>query len=110
MQNTRLNTIVETITDRLAQAFRNPWRRFSLLLIGLLLGFFLGSAIATSAGQQAQLDILAAFILVLGVETVNRFVYRGSEAFRRSLLAEVLTALKIGMTYSLFLEAFKLGS
>lgn len=110
MQNTRLSTIVDTTTGQINQFFRNPWRRTSLLIIGLLLGFFLGSAISTSAGQKAELDIVQAFVLVLATELISRFTYSGSERFRRSLFAEVLNALKLGLIYSLFLEAFKLGS
>ena len=110
MQNTRLSTIVNTTAGQLTQVFRNPWRRTSLLIIGLLLGFFLGSAISTSAGQKADLDVVAAFFLVLVTESISRFTYGGSDRFRRSLMGEVLNALKLGLIYSLFLEAFKLGS
>lgn len=110
MQNTRLSTIVDTTAGQLNQFFRNPWRRTSLLIIGLLLGFFLGSAISTSAGQKAELDIVQAFVLLLATEGVSRFTYGGSLRFRRMLIAEFLNALKLGLIYSLFLEAFKLGS
>lgn len=110
MQNTRLSTIVNTTAAQLNQTFRNPWRRISLIIMSWLLGFFLGSAISTSAGQKAELDILAAFFLVLVTEAVSRFSYAGGERYRRSLISDVLNALKIGLIYSLFLEAFKLGS
>jgi hypothetical protein len=110
MQNTRLSTIVNTTGEKLTQVFRNPWRRTSLLIIGLLLGFFLGNAISTSAGQKSELDIIQAFLLLLLTEGISRFTYGGSESFRRSLLGAVLNALKLGLIYSLFLEAFKLGS
>lgn len=110
MQNTRLSTIVDTTAGQLNQFFRNPWRRTSLLIIGLLLGFFLGSAISTSAGQKAELDIVQAFVLLLATELVSRFTYGGNSRFRRMLVAEFLNALKLGLIYSLFLEAFKLGS
>lgn len=110
MQNTRLNTIVGTTSDRLTQTFRNPWRRVSLLLISLLLGFFLGNAISTSAGQRAELDVVAALFLVIITEVISRFAYSGSDRFRGSLPAQVLNTLKLGLIYSLFLDAFKLGS
>lgn len=110
MQNTRLSTIVNTTATQLDQTFRNPWRRISLIIISWLLGFFLGSAISTSAGQRAELDVVAAFLLVLVTETISRFSYAGGERFRRSLISAVLNSLKIGLIYSLFLEAFKLGS
>jgi hypothetical protein len=101
---------VNTTAAQLNQTFQNPWRRISLLVISWLLGFFLGSAISTSAGQKAELDIVAAAFIVLVTETISRFSYGGSERYRRSLISDVLNSLKIGVIYSLFLEAFKLGS
>ncbi len=116
MQNTRLNNLVNVILGRLEQWFGNPWRRLSLILISLLLGVFLGTSIPTTAGQAATWDVIAAAILIIITETISRFVYGRSleqlqsPAFRLSLLAEAINALKIGLTYSLFLEAFKMGS
>lgn len=110
MQNTRLNSLVGVVTDRAGQLFRNPWRRASLLLISLLFGFFLGNAVSTTAGQQAELDIVTASFLVVLFEITSRVIYSGNERLRRSLLADTVNALRIGMTYSLFLDALKLGS
>lgn len=118
MQNTRLNNLFDVILSRLGQWFINPWRRISLLLISLLLGIFLGTAISTTAGQTADLDVVAAGVLIIFTEAISRFVYgsnqrgnRSSEGVSRgSLLVESINALKIGLVYSMFLEAFKLGS
>jgi hypothetical protein len=118
MQNTRLNNLLNVASDRVGRWFANPWRHISLILISLLLGVFLGSAIPTTAGQAANWDVIAAGILLLFTEVVSRIVYGGNRrrtpvpdgSFRRSLLAEVINALKIGLTYSMFVEAFKIGS
>ncbi len=110
MQNTRLNGLVGSATEQIGQLFQNPWRRVSLLLISLLFGFYLGSAISTTAGQRAQLDIVAATILVVLTEAISRVIYGSSDRVRRSLPAELINTLKIGMIYSLFIDAFKLGS
>ena len=110
MQNTRLNNLSNAIASRLGQWFFNPWRRLSLLVISLLFGFFLGSAVSTTAGQSAEWDIVVAAILVLLVEMSNRIFYRGNGLAKRSLWIESLNMLKIGLIYSLFLEALKWGS
>ena len=118
MQNTRLNNLVNTVLTGVGQWVSNPWRHFSLVLISLLFGVFLGSAIPTTAGQAANWDVIAAGVLILFTEAVSRMVY-GNNRRRtpsnpgvswRSILAEVVNALKIGLTYSLFVEAFKIGS
>ncbi|MBD1912170.1 MULTISPECIES: DUF565 domain-containing protein [unclassified Leptolyngbya] len=118
MQNTRLNRLVSGTTQQFGQWIRNPWRRISLIVLGLLFGNFLATAFATSAGQQAELDILAGATLVAFTEGTSWFFYRRSGRGGRTvlpnepraLLTEVLNAIKIGLTYGLFIEAFKLGS
>jgi hypothetical protein len=117
MQNTRLNNLFNDVLARVGQWFANPWRHLSLVVISLLFGVFLGSAIPTTAGQAANWDVAAAGILILFTEVVSRIVYGRRRrrqptegSFGGEILAEVVNALKIGLTYSLFVEAFKIGS
>jgi len=118
MQSTRLTNLVNAVWRRLGEWFTNPWRHLSLVLISLLLGVFLGTAIPTTAGQAANWDVITAGILVLFTEAVSRIVYGGNRRRTKppegvstsSLVAEVVNALKLGLTYSLFVEAFKIGS
>ncbi len=111
MQNTRLNTLIQTLVDRITEQLRNPWRGLLLRCLSLLLGFFLGSAIVTTAGQLAQFDIFVAAFLVVFVELVSRLAYRLPRlSSRQGSPLPTLNAVKIGLTYSLFVEALKLGS
>ena len=109
MQNTRLSTLFDRTANNLSSWLQNPWRRLSVLLISLLLGNFLGTVFSTVAGQQADLDILVSAILVTVTEIISRIAYTNKTA-ARSLLIQILNTGKIGLTYSLFVEAFKLGS
>lgn len=110
MQNTRLNNLFDAIAARLGQWFLNPWRRLSLLIISFLFGFFLGNAVSTTAGQEGVLDIVVAAFLVLLTEITSRIFYSRRFLSKRSLWVDSLNLLKVGLIYSLFLEAFKLGS
>ena len=117
MQRTRLNSLVSITENRLDLLFSNPWRRISLNLIAILTGFFMGSALVTTAGQDAVWDIPAAAMVFTFTELTSRFVYsrrqrrqQGALPTRRSLYIDVLNLFKVGLIYSLFLEAFKLGS
>jgi hypothetical protein len=110
MQNTRLNNLFNTIAARLRLWFFNPWRRFSVLIISFLFGFFLGNAVSTTAGQRAELDIYIAAVLVMLTEVGSRIFYGRNIRERQALWVESINILKVGLTYSLFLEAFKLGS
>ena len=115
MQRTRLNSLVTVTGDRLELLFSNPWRRISLNLIAILSGFFMGSALVTTAGQDAVWDIPAAAFVFTFTELTSKFVYsrqrrQNTPPKRRSLYIDVLNLFKVGLIYSLFLEAFKLGS
>ncbi len=117
MQRTRLNSLINIAGGQLTLLFSNPWRRIALSLISVLMGFFMGSAIITTAGQDAVWDIPAAAVLFVFTELTSRFVYSrplrpqpSPLPVRRSLWIDAFNLFKIGLTYSLFLEAFKLGS
>ncbi|MEA5502163.1 DUF565 domain-containing protein [Halotia wernerae UHCC 0503] len=110
MQNTRLNNLFESIARSLGQWFLNPWRRLSLLIICFLFGFFLGTAISTIAGQRGTIDIMIAGFLVGLTEIASRIFYSRSFLARQALWVESINLLKVGFIYSMFVEAFKLGS
>lgn len=110
MQNTRLNRLVDVATGQLGRWLRNPWRRLSVQIICLLFGFFLGSALSTVAGQRAELDIVVAAVLAALTEFVSWLTFARRSNTPRPQWIDFLNTMKIGLIYSLFVEAFKLGS
>lgn len=110
MQDTRLNQFFNRISNQIERWLNNPWRRISLLIISLLFGFFLGEVISAIAGQAARWDVTVAALLVIWVELVNRWVYWSRSRDKQLFSLDMANYLKIGLIYSLFLEAFKLGS
>ncbi|MGK7953543.1 MAG: DUF565 domain-containing protein [Xenococcaceae cyanobacterium] len=116
MQRTRLNLIIDVFSRRLELLFTNPWRRIALILISFLLGFFMGNAIVTTAGQDAAWDVIGTTLIFTYTELLSRFIYRrnsqprGNYRLRTNLILDSLNLFKMGVIYSLFLEAFKLGS
>lgn len=112
MQNTRLNLLLSNLSGQVRQFFTNPWRKITSLLISLLLGIFMGIAIVTSAGQNGRLDIIVAALLLILTEVMSWFVYRqnSGQNNERSGVIEVTNTFKIGLVYSLYIQAFVLGS
>ncbi|MCL2934633.1 MAG: DUF565 domain-containing protein [Trichodesmium sp. MAG_R03] len=110
MQSTRLNRLLSVIFQRFKLWLLNPWRRMSLLIIALLFGNFIANAISSITGQEGYLDILSALACLLIVEILNWFAYGRRGKITRSLGIDILNLFKIGFTYGLFLEAFKVGS
>lgn len=110
MQNTRLNRLFNVINAQVGRLLMNPWRRISLLIISLLFGIFLALAISTITGQKARLDVTVALVISIVVEGVNWLAYSSSPRLRQSFWVENLNAIKIGLSYGLFLLASMLGS
>ena len=86
----------------------NPWRRYSLLLIVLLIGFFLGTSIGTINGVLALMDPIGALVTVLILESLVRLRRNGSIRNRDSLSIKIIDSARIGLLYGLLLEGFKL--
>ena len=110
MQNTRLNNLFDAIARNLGQWFTNPWRRISLLLMSFLIGSFMGTVIATTAGQQARIDIIIAAFITIITEVGSKIFYTLKSQQQRILWIESLNYFKVGFIYSMYVEAFKLGS
>jgi Protein of unknown function (DUF565) len=121
MQNTRLNTLFDRLEKQFVRWAENPWRRLSLIIINLLFGNFLSSAIATTTGQKTELDAIVGLVTLTIVESISWLTYGTSLGRRqiaepnaiigkRPLWIALLNSLKLGLVYGLFIEAFKLGS
>ena len=121
MQNTRLNTLVDRLGKQFIIWVENPWRRLSLIIISLLFGNFLASAIATTTGQRTELDAIASLVTLTVIESISWLTYGTTFGRRklddpnailgkRPLWIALLNSLKLGLIYGLFIEAFKLGS
>ena len=108
LQSTRLQTNIGEANGRLEGWALNPWRRLSLIVITLLLGFLIGSAITSVAGVLGQMDPVAALLVVIVCELTVRFRHNRSRTGSTPLVLQLLDMLRIGFLYGLFLEAFKL--
>ncbi|HZG39834.1 MAG TPA: DUF565 domain-containing protein [Nodosilinea sp.] len=117
MQRTRLSTLIDDLGDQLSLWLVNPWRRVSLVLLSLLLGYFFAVSLAAIAGQSAVQDTVASAFIAIGVELVSWLVYsrrwRDPELLRKvpkPLWIDCINSAKIGAIYAFCVEAFKLGS
>lgn len=93
---------------RLESWAANPWRRLSLLLIALLACFMLGNAMGTVTGARSYLDPLAALICVVAIELAIRVRQPLRQSRPDPLAVQLLDMGRIGFSYGLLLEGFKL--
>ena len=108
IQSTNLNRMFSQGFDRLELWAVNPWRRYSMLLIVLLLGFFLGSSIGAINGVLGLMDPIGAFLAVLVIEIMVRLRRNWSYQNRNMLSLSIIDFSRIGFSYGLLLEGFKL--
>ncbi|XP_058085471.1 uncharacterized protein LOC131232944 isoform X2 [Magnolia sinica] len=103
----RLIDIIRFIPELSSNYFRSPSRRALFGGISLLGGFYVAQTISLSFGALGVNDVIAAVICVLLTEYVTRFYYsRPKVTFSLALLNN----FKMGFTYGLFIDAFKLAS
>ena len=108
LQSTSLHRNVGLAVVRLEQWAKNPWRRSSLILIVLLTGFWLGSAIGSIGGALALMDPVGALVTVTIWEVMVRLRRQWPPSRRAALARQLLDMLRLGLLYGLLLEGFKL--
>ena len=99
--------IVENI-QTLSIWANNPWRRYSLSLIILLIGYFLGSSLGMVSAVVELMDPVSAFLSVVFIEIL--IVIRRNFRFERKkrFLLLLLDSLRLGLFYGFFTESLKL--
>ena len=86
----------------------NPWRRYSVVLIMFLIGYFFGSSFGMISAVYNLMDPVGALISVLIIEILIKV--------RRALLSDknkkffllIIDFLRIGLLYGFFTESLKL--
>lgn len=107
-QQTRFQLELVGLGTTLVRWAQNPWRRLSLLLIVLLIGFSIGGAVGSITGALAQFDPIGALVCVTAMELAIRA--RGPLRRRPGdrLGLQLLDGARIGLLYGLLLDGFKL--
>ncbi|KAL5727752.1 hypothetical protein ACHQM5_000909 [Ranunculus cassubicifolius] len=103
----RLVDIIRFVPQLSRNYFKSPSRRALFGGISLLGGFYVAQTISLSFGALGVNDVIAAVVCVLLTEYATRFYYsRPKITFPLALLNN----FKMGFTYGLFIDAFKLAS
>ena len=86
----------------------NPWRRYSLALIVLLFGNFVGSQLGRVSAVENLMDPVAAFLSVIFLEALIgiRRIFRYDRTKKTLIL--LIDFLRYGLFYGFFTECLKL--
>lgn len=105
----RLVDVVRRIPAAVDKYFdKSPFRRALWGGISLLGGFYVAQTISLSFGALGVNDVIAAVLCVLFTEYVTRFYY--TRPSPPSFYVALLNNFKMGFSYGLFIDAFKLAS
>ena len=99
--------IVENI-QTLSIWANNPWRRYSITLVVLLIGYFLGSSLGMMSAVLEIMDPVAAFLSVVLIEILIALRRNFRFDRKKRFLLLLLDSLRLGLFYGFFTESLKL--
>nr|YP_010925530.1 hypothetical protein RMC00_pgp184 [Neoporphyra dentata]WKD83762.1 hypothetical protein [Neoporphyra dentata]BCA87234.1 hypothetical protein Ycf20 [Neoporphyra dentata] len=108
MIKTRLSTFLSYLVKNLNDKLYYSLSELTTGLISLLLGFFISTGLSTIPGQTGDWGIIAASLIVATTELTSKIVYSNQRKLKIKI--NLINNFKIGITYGLFVDAFKLGS
>ena len=107
-QKTKFQVIIVENIQTLSIWANNPWRRYSISFITLLIGYFFGSSLGMVSAVLELMDPIAAFLSVVFIEILI-FLRRNFRFERKNkFLVLLLDSLRLGLFYGFFTESLKL--
>ncbi|KAJ7546951.1 hypothetical protein O6H91_08G062100 [Diphasiastrum complanatum] len=106
-QRRRASDVIRLLPQVAKNYFKSPFRRALFGGISLLGGFYVAQTISLSFGALGVNDVIAAALCVLITEYITRFYHTRVKA---TFPLALLNNFKMGFTYGLFIDAFKLAS
>ena len=108
MQKTKFSKINDQLNNLLFGFLSSSWKSKSINIISVLTGYFLFANFATKFISEGQNELIMVPILILIIEFIIRI--RPSADSILFNLWSIVDKARIGATYAVILEAFKLGS
>ena len=99
--------VVENI-QTLSVWANNPWRRYSISMIILLVGYFLGSSLGMISAVVELMDPVAAFLSLVFLEILIALRRNFRFEKKKKFLVLLLDSLRLGLFYGFFTESLKL--
>lgn len=114
-QPTRFERFSKAAATTILGPFRGSWRRRSVLLLALLLGFYAGGNVTAYVvvrfpGGRPSLVLALVLLLELMVRLRTRSLPTLPDGQPAPLGWMVLDNLRMGLVYAVVLEAFKVGT
>tara|TARA_Y100001968_G_C19391932_1_gene736084 strand:+ start:1056 stop:1385 length:330 start_codon:yes stop_codon:yes gene_type:complete len=109
MQKTKFKKFLDLIYLIINPIVSDTWTKRSILIISLLFGFYFTNSLISYLLDKPINTIFLAITIVLIMEVIIRST-RLSNFNKLSTIFNAIDNFRIGSSYALILEAFKLGS
>ncbi len=109
MQKTKFRKFIDALVLTLNPFFIDSWGKRSIFILSLLFGYYFTNSILSFLLDKSVNTILLAIILLLIMELSIRSSLLANFS-KLSVIIISINNFRIGSTYALILEAFKLGS
>ena len=108
MQKTKFSNITDQFNNLLFGFLSSSWKTKSTNIISVLIGYFLFANFVTKFISEGRNELIMVPIIIFIIELIIRVrPSPGSSLFN---LWSIVDKVRIGATYAVILEAFKLGS
>ena len=106
MQKTKFVKFVDSLARIIKPIISDSWGKRSILLLSLFFGFYFTNSLISFLLDKSVNTIVLAIMILLIME----LSIRASLISKISILVMSINNFRIGSTYALILEAYKLGS
>ena len=108
MQKTKFSRINDQFNNLLFGFLSSSWKSKSLNIISVLTGYFLFANFVTKFISEGKNELIMVPIMILIIDLIIRISPSQESSFFN--LWSMVDKIRIGATYAVVLEAFKLGS
>ena len=106
MQKTKFREFIDSLIFIINPIISDSWSKRSLLLLSLLFGFYFTNSFLSFLLDKSVNTIFLAIIILLIME----LIIRSYLIPKLTIPVMIINNIRIGSTYALILEAYKLGS
>ena len=108
MQKTKFSRINDQFNIFLFGFLSSSWKSKSINILSVLTGYFLFANFVTKFISEGRNELIMVPIIILIIELIIRI--KPSKSSSLFMLWSIVDKVRIGATYAVILEAFKLGS
>jgi len=109
MQKTRFRKLLDSLLLIIYPLLSDTWSKRSILVLSVLSGFyFTNSTISYLLDKSVNTILLSITILLIMESSIRLLFFENMKKI--SIFISAINNFRIGSTYALILEAFKLGS